>query len=379
MGCLYKRKQKLPNGDYRELPTWWIKYYQGGRPVRESTGTEKETVALRILRSRLGDVEKGIPITPKMGRITFEDAVDDLLNDYRINERKSIESLEDRLAYLKAAFKGKRLISITSTEVRAYAADRKAAGAANATINRELSALKRMFSLAVQGGKLHAKPHIPLLQENNARKGFFEAAQFESVCRHLPAPLRSLARVAYITGWRVKSEILPLEWRRVDWAGRVVRLDPGTTKNREGRSFPFTAALEQLLKDQHVEHERLKAEGRIVPWVFFRMKGPREGPKHPVRIRNFRRAWRAACSAAGVPGHIPHDFRRTAVRNLERAGVPRSTAMAMVGHKTESIYRRYAIVDAGALRDAASKLDQAAGTISGTIAPTPADAQQHTA
>jgi integrase len=75
--------------------------------------------------------------------------------------------------------------------------------------------------------------------------------------------------------------------------------------------------------------------------------------------------WKAACKAAGVPGRILHDFRRTAVRNLERAGVPRSAAMAMVGHKTEAIYRRYAIVDAGALRDAAAKID-AAGTISGT-------------
>jgi integrase len=78
-------------------------------------------------------------------------------------------------------------------------------------------------------------------------------------------------------------------------------------------------------------------------------------------IRNFRSAWKTACTNAGVPGRILHDFRRTAVRNLERDGVSRSAAMAMVGHKTESIYRRYAIVDAGALRDAAAKIDRAAG------------------
>ena len=128
-------------------------------------------------------------------------------------------------------------------------------------------------------------------------------------------------------------------------------LNVGTTKNRDGRSFPFTAALEALLKDQRAEYERLKAQGRIVRRVFHRNGEP---------IRNFRRAWLSACKAAGVPGRIPHDFRRTAVRNLERAGVPRSVAMAMVGHKTEFIYRRYAIVDAGALRDAAAKLDRAA-------------------
>jgi integrase len=65
---------------------------------------------------------------------------------------------------------------------------------------------------------------------------------------------------------------------------------------------------------------------------------------------------RAACVAAGAPGRIPHAFRRTAVRNLERAGVPRSTAVAMVGHRTEEIYWRYAIVDEVMLREGGAKL-----------------------
>jgi integrase len=104
-----------------------------------------------------------------------------------------------------------------------------------------------MFSLAIKGGTLQGKPNIPKLREANARQGFFEPAQFEAVCRHLPPEAVPVATFAYLTGWRLTSEILPLEWRQVDWEGRVVRLDPGTTKNGEGRSFPFTAALEALL------------------------------------------------------------------------------------------------------------------------------------
>jgi hypothetical protein len=185
MGCLYKRKQKLPSGEYRELPTWWIKYYQGGRAVRESTGTDKETVARRMLRRREGDVERGIPIVPQMGKITFEDAAADLLNDYTINGKKTHADTKRRIElHLTPAFKGKRLLSISTADVRGYAAARQEAGAANGTVNRELSALKRMFTLAVQAGKLHAKPHIPTLRENNTRTGFFEPAQFEAVCRH---------------------------------------------------------------------------------------------------------------------------------------------------------------------------------------------------
>jgi integrase len=214
-----------------------------------------------------------------------------------------------------------------------------------------------MYTLAVQAGKLHGKPYIPMLREDNVRRGFFEREQLESVCGHLPSSLRPVMRFAYLTGWRVRSEILPLEWRQVDWKGRVVRLDPGTTKNREGRTSPFTAELEQLLRDQLVECERLTKKHQIVARVFHRDGEP---------IKSFRGAWETATTAAGCPGRILH-FRRTVVRNLERDGVSRSAAMAMVGHKTESIYRRYAIVDAGALRDAAAKIDRAAGTLSGTL------------
>ena len=165
---------------------------------------------------------------------------------------------------------------------------------------------------------------------------------------------------------------MPLEWRQVDCNGWVVRLDPRTTKNREGRTFPFTAEIEHLLKDRLIECERLRLAGRIVPHVFHRNGDP---------IKDFRGAFTSAGTAAGCPGRILHDFRRTAVRNLERDGVSRSAAMAMVGHKTEAIYRRYAIVDAGALRDAATTIDRASGGTPrdelGTLSSTPAtDAPQ---
>ena len=138
-----------------------------------------------------------------------------------------------------------------------------------------------------------------------------------------------------------------------------MRLDPGTTKNGEGRASPSPRSSRQLLTAQQDEHEGDRTKrGRIVPCVFHRNGKP---------IRDFRGAWEAACTAAGCPGRILHDFRRTAVRNLERDGVSRSAAMAMVGHKTEAIYRRYAIVDAGALRDAAAKIDRGRGHTSGTL------------
>src|ERR1700730_16213329 len=152
MGSLYKRKQKLTDGTSRELPTIWIKYYQNGRAVRESTGTTKETVARRMLRAREGDVEHGIPITPKMGRVTFEDAAADLLNDYKINGKKTYAQPKRRVRLHPGAvgadgrrlFSGRRLSSISTSDIRAFVAARLEAKAAPGEINRELSCLKRM-------------------------------------------------------------------------------------------------------------------------------------------------------------------------------------------------------------------------------------------
>jgi len=191
MGNIYTRRWKGKDGTIHDSPVLWIKYRENGRVKRESTETTNHVVARRIPRNREGDVEHGIPIVPKMGRITFDEAATDLVNDYTTNGKKSLAHVTRRIDLaLKPTFKGKRLLSITTSEVRAYIAARQQAGAANATINRELAALKRMFSLAVQAGKLHAKPHIPMLREDNVRRGFFEPEAFGSVRAHLPEPLR---------------------------------------------------------------------------------------------------------------------------------------------------------------------------------------------
>jgi integrase len=110
----------------------------------------------------------------------------------------------------------------------------------NAEINRELQTLKRFFNLAIEQDPIAMKPTIKLLQESAARAGFFEAEQITSVLTHLPAEIQPVIRFAYYTGWRIASEVLPLEWRQVDFAAGEVRLDAGTTKNKEGRVIYMT-------------------------------------------------------------------------------------------------------------------------------------------
>ena len=361
MGYLYKRKSKDKNGNVREGPTYWVKYYRDGRPIRESTGTTNERKALKFLTIREGDVAKGLPVLPRVDRVRFEELVEDLLNEYRNNGRKSLADTERRFKlHLTPFFRGRRAVSITTADVRKFIAARQKAGASNGEINRELSGLKRAFNLAVQDGKLLSKPYIPMLKEAPPRAGFFEPEQLKALLVHLPEPLQPLVRFMYITGWRSRSEVLKLQWRQVDFRGKCIRLDPGTTKNSDGRVFPFTAELETLLEAQKTSVEALQKEkGEICPWVFHRNGRP---------IRSFRKAFASACKSAGMAGKIPHDFRRTAVRNLVRAGVPERVAMQLTGHKTRAVFERYNIVSEGDLTDAARRLDLAAGTKTGTSA-----------
>lgn len=368
MGCWYRHKGR---------ETYWIKYKSGGVWQYESTHSTLERDAKRLLQLREGDTAKGISVTSQVGRLKFDDARDDLINYHKANSRDTTK-LEARIRkHLTPYFGGKKMADISTATVNAYVAKRKAdvvvlpartlkrerrdevrKPVANATINRELAWLKHMFSLACDAGKLMAKPKIRLLTEDNARQGFFEPEHLRSVLPVLPEDLRPVVMFAYITGWRVKSEVLPLEWRQVDLKAGEVRLEPGTTKNKEGRTFPFTRELRVLLEAQYAEHERLKKRGHVVPWVFFRMvANGRGGPLRPKPITSMSKAFQAACRRVGLGHRILHDCRRSAVRNLERAGVPRSVAMKLTGHKTESVYRRYAIAHADDLRVAVQRLD----------------------
>ena len=117
--------------------------------------------------------------------------------------------------------------------------------------------------------------------------------------------------------------------------------------------FPFTDTLKTLLDDLWAEHEVLTKTGTICPFVFHR---------HGRRIKNLQKSWEDACTAAGYPGKLLHDLRRSAVRNMERAGLSRSVAMQLTGHKTGAVYRRYAITSEADLREGVDRLNNVAGT-----------------
>ena len=328
MGCIYKRGN-----------IFWVKYYRNGKPYLESSKGNSETKAKRLLKRREGEIAKGELPGICFDKIRFDEIAEDYLTDYRINQRKSFKKAEHYVEYLNKSFKGVRVTQITTDQIKKYIDKKIEEGKANATINRDLSALKRMFHLAKQSGKVNQIPYIPMLKESNIRKGFFEYDQFIAIKEALPEYLNPIVTLAYHTGWR-KSEILNLTWDKIDMKQRTIRLDPGETKNDEARNLYMN---DELFK----EMQGVFSKRRLgCPYVFHHAGQP---------IRKFEKAWKATCKKIGLKDMLFHDFRRTASRNMVRSGIPERVAMTITGHKTRSVFDRYNIVSDRDLKEAAKK------------------------
>jgi integrase len=333
---------------YRRGSIWWVKYYRRGECFRESSKSQSRLDGKRLLQKREGEISTGVFLGLETERVCFEELAQDLLNEYQTNNRKSLVWLKRRInLHLMPFFGGFRAVNVTTERVRAYISQRQHEGASNGNINRELAALKRMFNLASEmtPPKIVRVPYIPMLRECNVRKGFFEHDEYLALQRELPEYLKPVLAFGYFTGAR-EGEILSLRWGQVNLEGHAVHLEPGSTKNDQPRTIPLTGELLETVKIQ-----KAACDSRFpkCDYVFHR-KGQ--------RIGNFQRAWKSACKRAGVSGRLFHDLRRSAVRNLIRAGVPERVAMAISGHKTRSVFDRYNIVAERDLHEAASRLEK---------------------
>jgi len=304
-----------------------------------------------MLRQRIGDRETGkIVGRPELVVLaeytTGEDGTPILVGglralverQYVLDGRRSLIRVQRSLDHLERVI-GKDTPAIY-IDLDVYAELRLAEGAARATINQELAALRRGFRLAVKKHLLAVLPVFELPKVHNERRGFFEEGDFAALELELPTYLRSVIRFARLTGWRVHKEVLPLTWDAVDWDGQVIRLAAADTKGGEARTFPFGQApdLRTLLETQWA--------GRDGLYVFHR---------NGKRIKDFRGAWRNACQRAGLVGRIPHDLRRSAARDLRRAGVSEGEIMKLCGWRTRSMFDRYNIIDEADLAAAVAK------------------------
>jgi len=359
MGTIYKRGK-----------TYWIKYSRNGKWYFESSQSRYKSVASEFLKKREGEISNGKIPGIYFDRIKFDELAEEFLADYRINQKKSLRRAKLSVSHLFDVFEGMRVTDITTPMIQRYIQNRLDCeceacktrfviqedpvcpkcgredykpGATNATINRELAALKRALNLGARQTppKVDRVPYIPMLKESNTRKGFFEHGDFIKLRDVMPDHLKGLITFAYKTGWRL-TEVTTLKWSQVDLHNRTVRLEPGDPKNEEARTVFLDDELQQIFESLYDSRKNL------LPHVFLNENGT-------DHVKRFDKSWKTACKEAKIGKKLFHDFRRTAVRNMVRSGIPERVAMMISGHKSRSVFDRYNIVSDTDLKLAAKQ------------------------
>ncbi len=277
---------RLPGGK-RQRGAWWIQYFcaRGHRHREEIGPRDLATTAVAKRRALVrGDgycpqIERERRKQEERERVTLDELIGLVLRDYEDSGRAAAQRIREYRTHLVEHF-GKRRSArdLTTREIDKYKDRRLKEGLAPATINRELACLRRAFRLGREKGMVapNEVPVTSLFSEHNVRTGFLEEHELRKLIPLLSEDLRPLVTFLHLTGWRL-GEALVLQWSQVDFRAGVVRLEAGTTKNREGRTFPFAVLpeLEVMLREQRDRtrvHER--ARGQIVRWVFHRRGDP---------------------------------------------------------------------------------------------------------
>ena len=269
---------------------FWLEFSFAGRVVRESSQKTNRKEAIDVLRRRQLEIRRAR--TPEL--LMFDDLKEMILTDYRLNGRRSIKRVKSALRHLVSFFGTCRAIEISAERVGAYVEQRHRDNAAPATINVELAVLVRTFTLAIRERKLLTRPHIAKLNCNNVRTGFLGRSQLDAVLAQLPEELKPIVETAYLTGWRVHSELLTRKIEHADLRTGWFRLEPGETKNGEGRNFPLTGRLVRSMADQMQKTREIEQQtGQSIPWLFHRDGKPIGTSARPGRKHVALPAWRA--------------------------------------------------------------------------------------
>lgn len=313
---------------------WWVKIHVDGRPVYASSKSTKHADAVKLRDKMLakksrGEISGGSPDKVLIGELLDDVLRSDVAESTRYIWRVVVEkNIRPYFGRLKAA-------RLTTDKMDDYREKRKAEGVTDATVNRELTIMRTAFHNARKRTppKVHNVPYFPMVKETHVRQGFLTDDQYTKLLEALEPELRPLFACAYMTGVR-KSELLASEWDWVDFDAETISLPAHVCKNQDGRTVPIVPGdMRDMLLAAKQERDENWPKSK---WVF-----NRSGKK----ITDFRTGWATAVKAAGVPDLTFHDLRRTAVRNMRRAGVPQIIRMAISGHKTDSMERRYNIVD----------------------------------
>jgi integrase len=329
----------------------WISYSFRGHAHQESSESEDPKVAAKLLRERLRRVTKPHFVDPaKERRYVLSDMLEQLRLDYERKGNRSFDTIKSVWQHLQAAFEFHRVVDITAEEIASYSAKRVGdgtpdkrieGGAAPGSVNLELAALRRGFRIMFEKKMISEAPVIKLFTLDNARQGFVDGGDFGALLSEIGnEDTRDLVEFLYNSGWR-SNEARQLRWSWVDLSASMIRLPAAYSKSKTARPLPIAGALADIIA-RRIKSRRLDCE-----FVFHRKGKP---------IRQFHKAFKGAAARIGQPGLLPHDMRRSAVRNFRRAGLSEHEGMALSGHKTRSVFERYNIISDEDLTDAMARV-----------------------
>jgi integrase len=310
---------------------WWIRYKVPGDPDEkfESSKSTNKQDAVRLLNRRRKEIDDRQVTT---GEATVGQLLQKHLADLRKQGRKDYRSVEGFVRiHLQPAFGDVKASRLTTDMIDRFIEQKQHQGLSNASINRYLAALRRSFKLGIEAlpPLVSTMPKIEKLEEDNVREGFLEHESYLKMRGELPDHQKLILVIGYHFGMR-RGEIVSLRWDQVDWDANLIRLEKKQTKAKQARVAPLYGELRAWFETANAARD--SECPFIVSW-----KG--QG------ISELKTAWCKARERAGVPTLLVHDLRRTAVRNMVRAGIPEKRAMLISGHKTRSVFDRYDITD----------------------------------
>jgi integrase len=320
---------------------WYVSFWVDGKQIQKSSGSTNIQDAKKLRDQILGKKARGEIAVSESAKVTCGELLDDLLAHYSSGNAKPTTTQVFKWcieANLRPYFGSVKAASLSTQRLKQYREKRKADGVSETTCNRELSILRIALNLGRKctPPKVVTMPFFPMVHEDNARQGFLSDQQYAKLLEALPDFIKPLFVTAYHTGVRL-GELLAWEWDQVDWVQSFITLKATETKSGYSRAVPI------LDGDMRTWLEWSSKESNGGTAVFHRDGQP---------IKSFRRVWMNACRDAGIPELKFHDLRRTAVRNMRRAGVPQVVRMRITGHRTDSMERRYNIVDIDDIKSA---------------------------
>ena len=348
---------------------FWRAQYKNfdGKIIRVSTKEVVKAKARILLQKWMSDAARGLPALPSAHKIRYADLRKRLIANYITKGNRSLlttadgeetinglKQLDDFFGYPEND--GPPVMRITTDKANEFALKRLADGVGNAMVNRSLACLRRMLRLAYKANIIQYVPAIDLLKEPPARRGFVEQKKFDELIALLPTHLRPLITFLYRCGVRV-NEARQIEWTQVDLDAGLIWLEEEQTKADTPRVIPLPSILINMLRGVKPKTGKVFSDANLrVEWekACDACKLGKRTKMEPKEEGGF--VWYS------YKGLLVHDLRRSAVRNLRKAGNDQTVIMKISGHATAEVFRRYNIVATDDVTDAMRKLDLSSDT-----------------